>query len=147
MELLFDQNVHFQFIVDGVIWGRHQHREFVSMLSRLSIVTAIAATFAIAAPAFAETHVKKNVSVNRSVNVQRNVTVNRTVNVHRDVVVNRNVNVVRAANVRGLVVGRPYHGGVWYGTGRRFWNGAWYDYGIGPCWLLTPFNYYVWTCG
>jgi hypothetical protein len=45
-----------------------------------------------------------------------------------------------------LVVGRRYHGGVWYGTGgRRFWRGQWYPYGVGPCWLLTPIGY-VWVC-
>jgi hypothetical protein len=35
------------------------------------------------------------------------------------------------AAVRGpyggrAVVGRPYYGGVWYGTGRRYWNGRWW---------------------
>jgi len=38
-----------------------------------------------------------------------------------------------------------YHGGVWYGTGRRYWHGQWYDYGVGACWLATPIGY-VWTC-
>ena len=47
----------------------------------------------------------------------------------------------------GPVIGRRYHGGVWYGTeARRFWRGRWYPYGVGPCWLLTPIGY-VWTCG
>jgi hypothetical protein len=115
------------------------------MLSRLSMVAAIAATFVLTASASAEVHnksvhVNKKVNVNRSVNVNRNVTVNRNVDVHR------NVNVVRSAHVNRLVVGRPYHGGIWYGTGRRFWHGQWYAYGDGPCWFLTPLNYYVWTC-
>jgi hypothetical protein len=116
------------------------------MLSRLSIVAAIAATFVFTALASAETHNNKSVHVNKTVNVNRNVNVHRNVTVNRTVNVNRNVHVVRSAHVNGLVVGRRYHGGVWYGTNRRFWHGAWYDYGVGPCWFLTPFNYYVWTC-
>jgi hypothetical protein len=109
------------------------------MLSRLSIVAVVAAAFVIPTSASAEVH-------NKSVHVNKTVSVNRNVSVHRNVTVNRNVTVVRSAHVNGLVVGRRYHGGVWYGTGRRFWHGAWYDYGVGPCWFLTPFNYYVWTC-
>jgi hypothetical protein len=115
------------------------------MLSRLSIVAAIAATFVIPTSVSAETH-NKSVHVNKSVNVSRNVNVHRNVTVNRTVNVNRNVNVVRSAHVNGLVVGRRYNGGIWYGTNRRYWHGAWHDYGIGPCWFLTPFNYYVWTC-
>jgi len=54
---------------------------------------------------------------------------------------------IRARGTKvSLVVGRRYHGGVWYGTGgRRFWRGQWYPYGVGPCWLLTPIGY-VWVC-
>jgi len=72
------------------------------MLSRLSIVAAIAATFAIAAPAFAEVHVNKSVSVNRNVN--RNVTVNRTV------VVNRTPSPGTPDSLQDLVVVRVVHG-------------------------------------
>lgn len=32
------------------------------------------------------------------------------------------------------------------GGGRRFWNGHWYSYGVGPCWSLTP-DGYIWICG
>jgi hypothetical protein len=55
-------------------------------------------------------------------------------------------NVNRNFNGGRPVVGRQYHGGVWYGTGRRFWRGQWYPYGVGPCWLLSPIGY-VWICG
>jgi hypothetical protein len=47
---------------------------------------------------------------------------------------------------RGPIIGRPYHGGIWYGTGPRFWRGQRYAYGVGPCWLLSPIGY-VWVCG
>jgi hypothetical protein len=57
--------------------------------------------------------------------------------------VNRRVVVHRNVNVR---VGGRYGGGVWYGARRHYWNGRWYAYGIGPCWLATPIGY-VWTCG
>ena len=55
-----------------------------------------------------------------------------------------------AARFHGGVVGRPvvrgggyrvgnrYHGGVWYGTGRHFWNGRWYSYGVGRVLALEP---------
>jgi hypothetical protein len=107
------------------------------MLSRLSIAAAIAATFVFTASAYAEVHNKSQ--VNRTVNVNRNVTVNKNVTVVRP------GNVVRSGSVNRLVVGRSYHGGVWYGTGRRYWRGQWYPYGVGDCWLLAPIGY-VWVC-
>jgi hypothetical protein len=54
---------------------------------------------------------------------------------------NRNITINR-----GPVIGRRYHGGIWYGTGPRFWRGHWYPYGVGPCWLVSPIGY-VWVCG
>ena len=56
--------------------------------------------------------------------------------------VNRNVNRNVSTNVH---VGSRYHGGVWYGRGRHYWNGQWYAYGVGPCWTSTPIGY-VWVC-
>jgi hypothetical protein len=103
------------------------------MLRKISIVlSAIAAlglAVAVSAPADAKT-VNKTVHVNRTVNVHRNVTVNRNVRVNRSVGVNRNV----GASGR-FVVGRSYNGRFWYGHNRHFWHGAWYAYGIGPCWV------------
>jgi hypothetical protein len=46
---------------------------------------------------------------------------------------------------RGPVIGRRYHGGIWYGTGRRFWRGRGYAYGVGPCWRSSPIGF-VWIC-
>jgi hypothetical protein len=43
-------------------------------------------------------------------------------------------------------VGGRYHGGTWYGTGRHFWRGRWYAYGVGACWRSSPIGY-VWICG
>src|SRR3954462_5594671 len=87
------------------------------------------------------THASGQVHTNRHVNrtVTHRTTVSRSARVNRNVHVNRNVNV----NVR---VGGRYHGGVWYGHRRHYWQGRWYAYGIGPCWLATPIGY-VWTCG
>jgi hypothetical protein len=62
--------------------------------------------------------------------------------VGRNVTVNRNVYINRG----GPVVGRRYHGGVWYGAGPRFWRGQWFAYGVGPCWAWSPIGY-VWVCG
>ncbi|HEY8000080.1 MAG TPA: hypothetical protein VIE87_14765 [Pseudolabrys sp.] len=109
------------------------------MLRKLSIVlSAVAALgFALAtsAPASAQ-QVHKNAHVNKSVNVHRNVNVNRNVHVNRNVNVNRNVHVNRSVHVnRNYVVGRHYNGHIWYGRNRHFWHGAWYAYGVGPCWV------------
>jgi|EndMetStandDraft_3_1072993.scaffolds.fasta_scaffold208235_2 hypothetical protein len=66
-------------------------------------------------------------------------------NVGRNVTVNRNVYINRGGP-GGPVVGRRYHGGIWYGTGPRFWRGRWFAYGAGPCWAWSPIGY-VWVCG
>jgi hypothetical protein len=74
--------------------------------------------------------------------------------VGRNVTVNRNVYINRGAPgwqggpgwAGGPVIGRRYHGGVWYGTGPRFWRGQWFAYGAGPCWAWSPVGY-VWVCG
>lgn len=69
-------------------------------------------------------------------------------NVGRNVTVNRNVYINRGGPGWGgaPVVGRRYHGGIWYGTGPRFWRGQWFAYGAGPCWAWSPIGY-VWVCG
>jgi hypothetical protein len=43
-------------------------------------------------------------------------------------------------------VGGRYYGGTWYGTGRRYWRGRWWPYGVGSCWRSTPIGF-VWVCG
>jgi hypothetical protein len=53
---------------------------------------------------------------------------------------------VRRAAVGRYRVGGRYYGGVWYGTGRRFWRGRWWAYGVGSCWRASPIGY-VWICG
>jgi len=53
----------------------------------------------------------------------------------------------RAGHVGHRVVGGRYYGGVWYGTGRRWYNGRWWAYGVGSCWRMTPDGYHVWVCG
>ncbi len=52
----------------------------------------------------------------------------------------------RGAAVSRHRVGGRYYGGVWYGTGRRFWRGRWWPYGVGSCWRASPIGY-VWICG
>lgn len=106
------------------------------------ITVGIAALFAVSALDFAAAQHNVRPGPNRSVTVNRTVGVNRNVNVNRNVtVVNRNVAVVGRP-----VVGRSYHGGIWYGAGRHYWNGRWYAYGVGPCWAASPIGY-VWICG
>ena len=97
------------------------------MLRKLWIAASIASVLLIPASSFAEP-VKKNVHVNKNVNVHRNVHVNKNVNVNRHVNVNRTVH-------GHYVVGRAYNGHYWYGHNRHFWHGAWYAYGVGPCWI------------
>lgn len=78
----------------------------------LSITTAFALVLATPPSALAKDHHKKQ-------------------QVHKNVVVKKNVHVRK--NV--YVVGKKYHGHVWYGHRRHRWHGKWYDYGIGPCWI------------
>ena len=66
------------------------------------------------------------------------------VGIHNNVVVGRRATVL--ARGGAYRVGGRYHGGIWYGTGRHWWNGRWYAYGVGPCWLWSPIGY-VWVCG
>ena len=95
------------------------------MLRKLSIAAAIASVLLIPASGFADP-VNKHVHVNKNVN--RNVHVNKNVNVNRNVHVNRSVH-------GNYVVGRAYNGHYWYGQNRHRWNGRWYAYGVGPCWI------------
>jgi hypothetical protein len=46
----------------------------------------------------------------------------------------------------GVAIGGRYGGGIWYGTGRRFWGGRWWPYGVGACWRSTSIGF-VWVCG
>jgi len=46
----------------------------------------------------------------------------------------------------GYRVGQHYHGGVWHGTGRHYWRGRWWPYGVGDCWRPSPIGF-VWICG
>lgn len=39
----------------------------------------------------------------------------------------------------GLQGGGRHHG-------RRFGRGRWWNYGVGPCWRITPAGY-IWICG
>ena len=57
----------------------------------------------------------------------------------------RGYGVHRAAVGRYRIGGR-YYGGVWYGTGRRYWRGRWWPYGVGSCWRTSSIGY-VWICG
>lgn len=53
---------------------------------------------------------------------------------------------VHRAAVGRYRIGGRYYGGVWYGTGRRYWRGRWWPYGVGSCWRTSPIGY-VWICG
>ena len=93
------------------------------MLRKASIVLSVFAALGLAAAAPANAReVHKNVHVNRTVHVNKNVHVNRNVRVNRSVHNN-------------FVVGRRYNGHYWYGQNRHRWHGAWYAYGVGPCWI------------
>jgi hypothetical protein len=37
-------------------------------------------------------------------------------------------------------------GGRFIGFGRHFWNGVWWDYGVGDCWALGPDGRWWWIC-
>jgi hypothetical protein len=105
------------------------------MLRKASIVLSVFAALglAAAAPASAQQG-HKNARVNKTVRVNKNVNVNKNVRVNRNVNVNRNVRVNRSVH-SNYVVGRRYNGHSWYGRNRHRWHGAWYAYGVGPCWI------------
>src|SRR5664279_1604147 len=106
-----------------------------AMLRKASIVLSICAALGLAAVAPANAQqVHKNVHVNKNVNVNKNVHVNKSVNVNKNVRVNTNVHVNRNVH-SNHVVGRRYNGHIWYGQARHRWHGAWYEYGVGPCWI------------
>ena len=117
------------------------------LLRNISMAAAIAALLLAPAAAFAQKNQKgggggggkqhRSVQVKKTVHVQKSGNVR--VNVNRNVHVNNNRKVVH-------VVGRRYYGGIWYGPRRHFWNGRWYPYGVGSCWLPTEIGY-VWVCG
>jgi len=91
-------------------------------------------------------HVTRTTNVTRSTHVTRaRVTGNNRVATRSRVVRSTNGSAHNAVNVN-VRVGSRYNGGVWYGHRRHFWQGRWYNYGIGPCWLATPIGF-VWTCG
>jgi len=97
------------------------------MLKKLSIAFAVVAAlglaFAAPTPVSAKDH-RDQGGNNKRVHVRKDVHIQKNIQVHKDVHVRRN-----------FVVGRKYDGHIWYGRSRHFWHGAWYDYGIGPCWI------------
>jgi len=108
------------------------------MPSRLSIVAAVAASL-IMIPVLASAQGPVGAAPGPAPGLAGPGTVGRNVTVNRNVYINR-------GGPGGLVVGRRYHGGAWYGTGPRFWRGQWFAYGMGPCWAWSPIGY-VWVCG
>jgi hypothetical protein len=79
-------------------------------------------------------HVGRSAHIGRSAHVSRSAHVGRSVHVSRTARVNRNVHVNGSAHGH-YVVGRTYNGHVWFGHRGHFWHGAWYAYGVGPCWI------------
>jgi hypothetical protein len=106
------------------------------MLGKLSIVGAVAATLVFPAALSAQVGGIPNVGPAVRGAVDRGIPGPLPDPGARGVVVDRG----------GPIIGRRYHGGIWYGTGRRFWRGRWYAYGIGPCWRSSLIGF-VWTCG
>jgi hypothetical protein len=106
------------------------------MLGKLSMIGAIAATLMTPTTLSAQVGGVPNVGPSVRGSVERGIPGPLPPPDARGVVVERG----------GPIIGRRYHGGVWYGTGRRFWRGRWYAYGVGPCWRPSPIGF-VWICG
>jgi UDP-3-O-[3-hydroxymyristoyl] glucosamine N-acyltransferase len=133
------------------------------MLQKLSIAAVVASILFIPASAFAapvhrhahvnqsshvnrSAHINRSAHVNRRAHVNRSAHINRSAHVNRRAHVNRNAHINRSAHVNRnahvnravhghYVVGRAYNGHYWYGHNRHRWNGRWYAYGAGPCWI------------
>jgi hypothetical protein len=94
-----------------------------AMLKKLSIVLSTVAVFGLGLaltmpqPSLAKDHHNKhqNKQGQKNVYMKKNVYVKKNKNVY--------------------VVGKKYHGHVWYGRNRHRWHDKWYDYGVGPCWI------------
>jgi hypothetical protein len=95
----------------------------VSMV--LSVVAALGVGFALVSPAPADAKPKQNQVV-----VKKNV-----------VVVKKKKNVV-VVKKPVYVIGKTYNGNVWLGRKRHRWNGVWYEYGVGPCWINVNGAYF-----
>lgn len=105
------------------------------MFHKASILAAaVAIVLAVAPSADAKQgksgHSGKSAHVSKSVHVKKSVHVNKSVHVKKTVHVKKNVHV-------HYVVGRSYNGHIWYGRHGHRWHGAWYAYGVGPCWVLV----------
>jgi hypothetical protein len=81
----------------------------------LSVVAALGLGLALATPQPAiakDPHKKKVIVVKKNVYVKKNVHTKKV-----------------------YVIGKNYNNRVWYGRHRHRWHGAWYEYGVGPCWI------------
>jgi hypothetical protein len=104
----------------------------VSMV--LSVVAALGVGFALVSPTAVDAKEKKQ-NQNNNVVIQKKTVVKKN-----NVVVKKNNVVVKKKQV--YVVGQKYNGNVWLGHKRHRWNGAWYDYGVGPCWINVNGAYF-----
>ena len=51
-----------------------------------------------------------------------------------------------ASELAGVASAAAITAAGWYGTGRRWYGGRWWAYGVGRCWRMSPIGY-VWVCG
>jgi hypothetical protein len=96
----------------------------------LSVVAALGVGFALVSPTSVDAKPKQN--ENKAVVVKKN-------NV---IVVKKKKNVVVVKKKQVYVVGKKYNGNVWLGHKRHRWNGVWYEYGVGPCWINVNGAYF-----
>lgn len=116
------------------------------LLRNISIAAAIAALLLVPVSAFAQKNQKGGGGGGGGGKQHRTVQVKKTVHVQKSGNVRINVNRHVQGKKTVYVVGRRYYGGIWYGPRRHYWNGRWYPYGVGACWLPTEIGY-VWVCG
>ena len=100
------------------------------MIKKLSIALSVIAALGLAVASAPVDAKPKGVHVQKKVTVRVNKNTGVHVRVKKKVVVNP---VVRTNRV--YVIGKRYNGNVWVGRERYFWRGAWYDYGVGRCWI------------
>jgi hypothetical protein len=96
------------------------------MLKRLYMVLSVVAALGLGLALVAPTPVDAK---------PQNQNQNKNVKVNKNIQVNKNVQVQKNFKGNKFVVGKSYNGHMWYGRNRHRWHGAWYEYGVGSCWI------------
>jgi len=106
------------------------------MLRKVSLVLSVIAALGLAFASSADAK-PPDKGGNKSFHVNKNVHFNKNIHVNKTVHVNKKVKFKGSKSGKNYVVGKHYGSHIWFGRHRHRWHGVWYDYGVGPCWILV----------